>query len=99
MISNIGLVEQDINNVGSKEVNVDIHATGDYEGTVDATIVIEVLAGGTTFRWKKHATFHLPVASTPRGRRVHTAAVLKTSCMILNPWKESPSGLGAHKST
>lgn len=62
MISNVGLVERDINNVGSKEVNIDIHATGDYEGTADATIVIEVLAGGATFRWKKHA--YLPLAGS-----------------------------------
>ena len=29
---------------------------------MDATIVIEVLAGGTTFRWKKHA--YLPLAGS-----------------------------------
>lgn len=59
-ISNIGLVEQDKSNVGSRIVNVDIHAMGDYEGVNDATFVIEVLAGGASFRWKRHA--YLPLA-------------------------------------
>ena len=96
MISNIGLVERDINNVGSrKSTSISMQPVITraqwmpllYRGT------------GTTFRWKKHAYLPLAGSFNSRGRRVHTAAVLKTSCMILNPWKESPSGLGAHKST
>lgn len=59
-ISNIGLVEADASNVGSRVVNVDIQAMGDYEGKDDATIVIEVLAGGSSFRWKRNA--YLPLA-------------------------------------
>ena len=58
-ISNIGLIVEDASNMGSRKVNVDLQAAGDYEGAEDATIVIEVLAGGTSFRWKKHAYFPL----------------------------------------
>eukprot|EP00227_Mantoniella_beaufortii_P007969 CAMPEP_0197578958 /NCGR_PEP_ID=MMETSP1326-20131121/3043_1 /TAXON_ID=1155430 /ORGANISM="Genus nov. species nov., Strain RCC2288" /LENGTH=1667 /DNA_ID=CAMNT_0043142265 /DNA_START=375 /DNA_END=5378 /DNA_ORIENTATION=- len=59
-ISNIGLVERDMNNVGLITVHVDIRTSGDYEGTTDATMVIEVLIGGSSFRWKKHS--YLPLA-------------------------------------
>ena len=55
-MTSVGLVERDFSNVGtSKAVNVDLRATGEYVGAADATIALEVLSGGATFRWKKHA--------------------------------------------
>ena len=60
MVTNVGLVEGDPKNVDDDKVaNVDIRATGDYEGSHDAMIVIEILSGGESFRWKKHTYVQL----------------------------------------
>jgi len=59
-ISNIGLVEGDFHNQGKQVPNVDVKAVGDYIGDSDNTIVLEVLADGSSFRWKKQA--YIPLA-------------------------------------
>jgi len=92
-ISNVGLVERDMNNAGFITVNVDIQAVGDYEGNTDATIVIEVLAGVTSFRWKKHS--YIPLAGaynttgTPGPYCCGTEDVMYDSNLV--------SGVGAQK--
>lgn len=52
-VTDVGLVESDADNAGSQVANTDVRATGEYAGITDVSFVIEVLAGGSTFRWKK----------------------------------------------
>jgi hypothetical protein len=52
-VTDVGLVEADSSNVGTEVANVDVRATGEYTGLTDASFAVEVLAGGTSFRWKK----------------------------------------------
>jgi hypothetical protein len=61
-ISNIGLVEADLSNVGVGEANTDLKAMGYYSGDEDFTYVVEILQGGQSFRWKKDT--YLPFAGT-----------------------------------
>jgi len=52
-ISHVGLVEADANNVGAQVANTHILSFGAYTGAHDATVVIEMLPNGKSFRWKK----------------------------------------------
>ena len=72
-------MERDFSNVGtSKTVNVDLRATGEYVGAADATIALEVLAGGDTFRWKKHTYMPRAGFHNQTGTEGRTAAARRT---------------------
>ena len=53
-ISNVGIVVPDQNNTNSHNHEHSIRVVGEYEGSTEATFVVEILLNGDAFRWKKH---------------------------------------------
>ena len=74
-------------------MNVDVRASGEYVGAADATIALEVLPGGATFRWKKHA--YMPRAgSANQTGTVHGAYCCGTEDVMLDSVTEPSRGVG-----
>ena len=92
-MTSVGLVERDFSNVGtSKTVNVDVRATGEYSGAADATIALEVLPGGATFRWKKHA--YMPRAGSLNQTSTAGAYCCGTEDVMLDSLTDAARGVG-----
>ena len=92
-MTSVGLVERDFSNVGtSKTVNVDVRATGEYSGAADATIALEVLPGGDTFRWKKHA--YMPRAGSLNQTSTAGAYCCGTEDVMLDSVTDAARGVG-----
>ena len=92
-MTSVGLVERDFSNVGtSKTVNVDLRATGEYVGAADATIALEVLAGGDTFRWKKHT--YMPRAGSHNQTGTEGPYCCGTEDVMLDSTTDSARGTG-----
>jgi len=92
-MTSVGLVEPDFSNVGtSKAVNVDLRATGEYVGAADATIALEVLSGGATFRWKKHA--YMPRAGSANRTSTEGAYCCGPETVPLDSTTDAARGVG-----